>query len=371
MLLDGVLPCMLAALLLDGAWTAARANALALEWSDPVIWREVVAPGALIAGGILLIAWLSLQRLRARAERPVLEACEVLKAFADGDYALPATATGNVETAALASALAETGARMREIVAHASDDFQETTLQRLDSLRDAQSAMRSKSRFLAEVSHHFRQPLQGLQLLVVALLANPDQPQRDTLARMQRDIARMTPLLDGLLELSQLDAGLVEPSPQPVAIAAVLERELAPLRQRAMRAQVRLVLRGGRQVLHTDSALLGRLLRQLVDNAIEHAPGRPVLVAARWRRRGVRIEVRDGGPGISILHQRRIFDEFVQLRDAGAPAGYGLGLAMASRLAALLGSRIDVRSEPGRGSTFVVDLPRMSAGAARQQRLSA
>lgn len=371
MLLDGVLPCMLAALLLDAAWTAVRVRDVHPDWTAQT---TEVAIGALIAAGILLLGWLSLQRLRSRAERPIREACEALDAFARGDYAAPATPPANRETAALADLLEATGARLREIVAHASDDRQEITLQRLDSLRDAQAAMRSKSRFLGEVSHHFRQPLQGLQLLVIALLANPQQPQREALVQMQRDIARMTPLLDRLVELSQLDAGLVEPSPQPVLVAATLERELEPLRPRAAQAQVRLVLHGGRQVLHIDSALLGRLLRLLVENAIEHAAGRPVLVAARWRRRGVRIEVRDKGAGIPVLNQRRIFDEFVQLPDANATgrSGYGLGLAVAARLAALLGSRIEVRSAPGLGSTFAVDLPRLRAATVpRPQKLSA
>src|SRR6202012_696558 len=100
---------------------------------------------------------------------------------------------------------------------------------------------------------------------------------------------------------------------------------------------------------------------QLASNAIANAPEGRVLIAARRRGQAIRIEVRDNGPGIAVIHQQRIFEEFVQLQasESDRRGGYGLGLAIPERLARLLGTRIGLRSEPGRGSTFWFDLPRM------------
>jgi len=86
------------------------------------------------------------------------------------------------------------------------------------------------------------------------------------------------------------------------------------------------------------------------------------MVAARWSPHGVRIEVRDNGVGIAAIHQQRIFEEFVQLHgDGERREGYGLGLSIAMRVAQVLGTRIGLRSEPGRGSAFWFELPCLPA----------
>ena len=144
--------------------------------------------------------------------------------------------------------------------------------------------------------------------------------------------------------------------------AELFMRDRNALAQSAAQQRVTLAWRGSQHSLHGDADVAASLLFQLASNAIAHAPeGGRVLIAARRRGQAVRIEVRDNGPGIAVIHQQRIFEEFVQLQagESERRGGYGLGLAIAERLARLLGTRIGLRSEPGRGSTFWFELPRM------------
>jgi signal transduction histidine kinase len=140
-------------------------------------------------------------------------------------------------------------------------------------------------------------------------------------------------------------------------------RDRTSLNHEAAQQHVALSWRGSQHRLHGDADVAASLLYQLASNAIANASGGRVLIAARRRGQAIRIEVRDNGPGIAVIHQQRIFEEFVQLQTAENERrnGYGLGLAIAERLARLLGTRIGLRSEPGQGSTFWFDLPRMPA----------
>jgi len=167
----------------------------------------------------------------------------------------------------------------------------------------------------------------------------------------------MTRLLDGLVELSRFDAGIVKAQTVAFLASDVFVREYASLGQQAGQRDVELVWHGGGTLIHSDPALLAALVHRLASNAIASAPHGRVLIAVRRRGDGVRLEIRDNGVGIDATQHGRIFDEFVQFNAAvDGTTGYGLGLAIAQRIAAVLGSRIGVRSEPGRGSTFWIDL---------------
>jgi len=170
-------------------------------------------------------------------------------------------------------------------------------------------------------------------------------------------------LLDALLEISRLDAGVIAVKPVGFTAAELFMRDRTSLNHEAAQQHVALSWRGSQHRLHGDADVAASLLYQLASNAIANAPGGRVLIAARRRGQAIRIEVRDNGPGIAVIHQQRIFEEFVQLQTAENERrnGYGLGLAIAERLARLLGTRIGLRSEPGQGSTFWFDLPRMPA----------
>ncbi len=241
-------------------------------------------------------------------------------------------------------------------------------LRRTQEARDAaEHADRAKSRFLAAASHDLRQPLHALGLFAAKL---PDHVRDDAGTRLAERIGHSVDSLEGLLssllDVSKLDAGAIEPRPQPVALDALLARladEFAPL---ALERGLKIAVVPTRRVVRSDPILLERILRNLVDNALKHTRSGGVVVGARPRGAQVSIEVHDSGPGIPASERERVFEEFYQLGNVerDRSRGLGLGLAIVRRLADLLGHRVEVDSQVGRGSTFRVVVDRDDAAQA-------
>ena len=229
---------------------------------------------------------------------------------------------------------------------------------------EAERANVAKSRFLAAASHDLRQPVQSLLFFIHVLgerLAGHEA--RPLVGTMHQALDALKGLLDGILDLTKLDAGVISPQVRAFPLGPVLERleaEYAP-RFAAKRLDLRVVLTG--LSIESDATLLGRILGNLIENALKYTEHGGVLVGCRRRGGMLRIEVWDTGIGVPPDRMEDIFDEFVQV---GNPArdrtqGLGLGLAIVKRLARLLGHRLEVRSRPGNGSVFSIEVP---AGAA-------
>jgi signal transduction histidine kinase len=225
----------------------------------------------------------------------------------------------------------------------------------------AEQANLSKSQFLAAASHDLRQPLHALGLFSASLEALVlDDKARAVVKSVQTSIDALETLFDALLDISRLDAGVVQARPEPVELGALLAGELAALMPLALAKGLRLRLHVPEGAwAQADPMLLRRIVGNLLGNALRYTPRGTVLLAARRRGKGWQIECRDSGIGIAAESQRRVFDEFVQLHNPERDRrhGLGLGLAIAQRSAALLGSRIRLRSAPGRGSVFSLTLP--------------
>jgi CheY-like chemotaxis protein/anti-sigma regulatory factor (Ser/Thr protein kinase) len=173
----------------------------------------------------------------------------------------------------------------------------------------------------------------------------------------------MGDLLNALLDISKLDAGVVEPNVAPVAIAplfAKLEKEFV-LQAGAKGIELRVV--PVERSISTDLALLERILRNLLTNAVRHTTRGRVLLGARRRGPRLRIEIWDTGIGMEADQLGRIFQEFYQVGnpERDRTQGLGLGLAIVERLSQLLGHRVEVRSVPGKGSMFSVEVPVVDA----------
>ncbi len=227
-----------------------------------------------------------------------------------------------------------------------------------------------KSRFLAAASHDLRQPIHALALFVGELSAVVTTSQQRQLVKLvENSLQAMSGLLDSLLDISKLDAGLVKADIRPVALDALLDRmegEYIPL---AYSQQVSMSIHYSDAVVDTDPVLLERILQNLLGNAIRYTPpGGRVLLACRRRGANMRIEVRDNGIGIPKDRQQDVFREFVQIGNSerSRDKGLGLGLSIVQRLCSLLQIRLDLRSEPGEGSVFAVEVPvsRQQYGAA-------
>ncbi|MGN5476433.1 hybrid sensor histidine kinase/response regulator [Cupriavidus basilensis] len=182
--------------------------------------------------------------------------------------------------------------------------------------------------------------------------------------RLQGTLARVDGLLDGLLDVSRLDAGLMPVRRSPLALARLLAELRDDYAEQAWQRGSVLRVVPARVWIDSDPDLLKRILDNLLSNALHPAPGACILLGARRRPGGMEIQVIDTGPGIAAAQQQRVFDEYVQgtgdPMSASQPSGakgLGLGLAIVRRLSGLLGHPVRLQSVPGRGSTFSVLVP--------------
>jgi CheY-like chemotaxis protein len=226
----------------------------------------------------------------------------------------------------------------------------------------AEKASLAKSSFLAAASHDLRQPVHAMTLFIGALrgVAMPQEGER-LVAQIEASAAAMDMLFGALLDISRLDAGVVEVRPQVFALQPLLDRVRLDHQQEAAAKGVTLSCQPTRAVVETDPVLVERILRNLISNAVRYTPKGRVLIGCR--RSPLRVEVWDTGPGIAAADQKQIFEEYFQLEnpERDRTKGLGLGLAIVRRLSDLLGSELTLASHPGRGSCFSITLPRASA----------
>ena len=225
---------------------------------------------------------------------------------------------------------------------------------------EAEKANMSKTRFLAAASHDLLQPLNAARLFVSALSERPlREKEREFTSHIDRALGSVESLLGTLLDISKLDAGAVSAEKADFVVGdliSALADEYAPI---AKEASLDLVVVPSSRVVRSDPALLSRVLRNFLSNAIRYTPSGRVLLGCRRRGRRVRIEVWDTGQGIPDWCTEEIFEEFRQLnhRDRPHSKSFGLGLAIVKRISRVLGHPIGVRSKLGKGSVFFVDVP--------------
>lgn len=229
----------------------------------------------------------------------------------------------------------------------------------------AEDANRAKSRFLAAASHDLRQPLHALSLYSAVLKLRATDPNTVEIAeQINKASSALTALVDSLLDISKLDAGAVRPEVQPFDLRKFVERIGADFRPLAERNRLDFDVETTDATVLSDPVLLERVLRNLLDNAVKYTRAGSVRLVATSVGETVCIVVRDTGVGIPAEERDRVFEEFYQIGnpERDRTQGLGLGLAIVRRLAQLLKLQIDVQSEPGRGTTFSLSLPRVKQG---------
>ena len=241
----------------------------------------------------------------------------------------------------------------------------EDLAQRLsEQVRVVERASLERTRFFASASHDLRQPLHSLGLFGSAILARlastPDAP----LARnMMHCVDALETSFSSMLDLSKLDAGVVEVKAEPVALADIFRRLQVNLGQQAEAQGLGLRFKPGSKWVYADAALLERMLGNLVHNALKFTQTGGVVVLARTRGQNLSVEVWDSGRGIEEKDVPRIFEEFYQVGnlERDRSKGLGMGLAIVSRIARLMNVQVLVHSRPGRGTVFRLLLPRAAA----------
>jgi PAS domain S-box-containing protein len=228
--------------------------------------------------------------------------------------------------------------------------------------REREAAMTSRDRFYAMMSHELRTPVSAImlynELLLTGVYEALNRSQREALERAQRSARHLLELINDLLDLSKLQAGKLERRVEDVDLADVVEDVAAELAALALEQRCELRMGFARRplVLTSDGRRVRQIMVNLLSNALKFGRGHPVEVRCRDEPDGVVAEVTDHGPGIAPEDVERIFEDFVQVA-GGEETGTGLGLPLARRLATLLGGTLEVRSVPGRGSTFLLCLP--------------
>jgi signal transduction histidine kinase/Na+/proline symporter/CheY-like chemotaxis protein len=283
--------------------------------------------------------------------------------FADGAIieirGNPMPGGGFVATFTDVTAFRRTEAELKQIAETLEQRVSERTAELAHARDVAQRASRDKTRFLAAVSHDLAQPLNAARLFTHTLTQQlEDARLRAVGAQIEGSLGAAESLLGGLLDISRLDAGGMSPN----ITAFALDSLLAPLTAefRALAGERGLSLRAASTGawVHSDPQLLRRVLQNFLANAVRYTERGGVLIGVRRRGERLRIEVWDSGIGIEAGSQQLVFEEFRRLGRGGQ--GLGLGLSIAERLARLLGHAITLRSWPGRGSCFAIEVPRCS-----------
>lgn len=225
---------------------------------------------------------------------------------------------------------------------------------------EAEQANLSKTKFLAAVSHDLLQPLNAARLFTSALLEKRELAGSAGLVRnVSNSLEDVESLLGTLVDISKLDAGLIKPDIAPFAVSELLENLAAEYHQIAGSEGLRLDFIPSSALVRSDIQLLARILRNLLSNAIRYTTSGRILLGCRRHRQRLSIEVWDSGIGIAEDKLGEIFQEFKRgaVTHRKQDRGLGLGLAIVDKIARMLGHRIHVRSQLGRGSMFAVEVP--------------
>lgn len=315
-----------------------------------------------------LIAWQEARWMSA----PLRELAAAVRRLAFGDSKVSVRVTDDTEIGDVqrgfnraAHALQQSQERMREEIVQATRELERKNTALLE-------ASVAKARFLAAATHDLRQPLYALTLFSSALAVDEEDPARlDRIAHIQECVESLDHLFSELLDLSRLEAGAMQPDVTDFPIDEVFEEVSRNFRLLAEQRELRLITRPSPLWVHSDRTMLARVLNNLVSNALRYTERGGVLVGARRRHGHIRVDVWDTGLGIPTEHQSRVFAEFYRVDQAASHArsetakrGLGLGLATVRKLTELLDVEITLKSRPGQGSLFSLNVPAAHAGAA-------
>lgn len=328
--------------------------------------REMLRMAVLIGLAGLVLGGLLALRLGEGVVRPVMRVSRTIERIGEGDLSPSSESLPSDPLYDLQIRLNQMAQRLawgrEELEFRVEAATRELRLKK----EEAETANLAKSRFLAAASHDLRQPTHALGMFVARLgQMSLDTEARKVVGSLEASVQSMQDLLDGLLDVSRLDAGAVQVHRVVAPVEDIfqgLRKAFHPLAQgRGLRFRVR----ASREWFLSDPVLLQRILMNLVNNAIRYTEQGSVLISCRVTGGGshLRFDVSDSGIGISPEHQGAIFREFYQVGNSGRDRtqGLGLGLNIVERTVNLLGHTVSLRSNLGCGTRFSVQVPRASA----------
>lgn len=240
----------------------------------------------------------------------------------------------------------------------------------LDAKREAEEANLSKTKFLAAVSHDLLQPLNAARLFTGSLAEHPEAANCLTLVRnISNSLDDVENLLGTLVDISKLDAGVIKADVSAFAINELLDNLAVEHQQLAKSVGLTLDFVPSSVLIKSDIHLLARILRNFLSNAIRYTESGRVLLGCRRHAGYVSIEVWDTGIGVPDDKKEEIFQEFKRGdgQHLKQDRGLGLGLAIVDKITRILGHRVRVSSQPGKGSVFAVEVPLAHANELQRQ----
>jgi PAS domain S-box-containing protein len=251
-------------------------------------------------------------------------------------------------------------------------DMRRAAEERAVLLAEARSGIRARDEFLSVASHELKTPVATLQLQIQGLLRHVEASKEGAdaekvaarLATAGRQLARLTELIDRLLDISRITAGRQRLELEEVDLSALVREAVARLGDDIERAGCRVSIEGASSSRGLwDRIRVEQVVLNLLSNAVKYGPGKPIEVTIDGDAGAAQLSIRDHGIGIAPQHQARIFDRFERAVSERHYGGLGLGLWIVRQNVEALGGSIGVTSEPENGSTFVVTLPRHPAPA--------
>jgi len=329
---------------------------LAAEQQTLTLIQRVLGLGAgmLVALVVFMTWWVTKQ-----AVRPVRDAARVASRLAEGRLSERMKVRGNDEMATLARTFNEMAESLQRQI---------TRMEELSRLQ---------RRFVSDVSHELRTPLTTVRMASDVLFdARADFPPEVARSAelLSGQLDRFETLLADLLEISRIDAGAARLEFEEISLTDVVRDEVEAVSHPASRlgVELRVWVGEGAHIASIDRPRVGRIIRNLLSNAIEHAQEHPVDIAVASNGRAVAVVVRDYGIGLTPQQVDRVFDRFWRADAARARTmgGTGLGLSIALEDARLHGGKLEAWGRPDKGASFRLLLPRTSRGLGQDAPLS-
>ena len=297
---------------------------------------------------------------------PIMRVTHLIERIGRGDFSAASEVRATVEAGDPLHDLQSNLHQMAGRLASVRDNLELQITLATQALREkkdeAEQANQAKSRFLAAASHDLRQPIHALGMFVTRLAQlSHDAQTGQLISNLEASVRAMQNLLDGLLDISRLEAKAVQVNMRPFALAVLFEQLQQDLTQTALDKGLYLRIRPSSVWVMSDATLVYRMLLNLVGNALRYTERGGVLVAVRPVQGGelVQLQIWDSGIGIAQEHQSVVFTEFYQVANSARDRtkGLGLGLNIVQRTASLLGHPLSLASRPGCGTRFTLTLP--------------